>query len=239
MAAIEQFDRTHFDARRFHVDEDEADAFLRLGGGWVGSAKEEAPVSELRERRPGLLAVDDPFIAIANSRGFHAGEVRTGARLGIALAPPHITGKDTGKVFLFLLFGTECVDHRRNHRHAERKRHDGVDAGILFRPDVTLSRGPACATIFLRPGGCRPALLAENFVPGEELLACQVFARTDSCEFLGIIFVDEGAYFIPKGDFLWGKFKVHGGQLLRAIFEWGDLDTLCQSNMARGKVTRT
>ena len=49
---------------RLHVDQQEADARLRLGVG-IGADQEEAPVGVLGQRRPGLLAVDDVvFLAV-------------------------------------------------------------------------------------------------------------------------------------------------------------------------------
>ena len=50
-----------------HVDEQEGDAFLRLHIG-VGAHEAEDPVGILRQRGPGLLAVDDIVIAFAHAR---------------------------------------------------------------------------------------------------------------------------------------------------------------------------
>jgi hypothetical protein len=54
----------------------------------VGAAQAEDPVGVLRQRGPGLLAVDDPAVALALGLGLERGEVRARARLGKALAPP-------------------------------------------------------------------------------------------------------------------------------------------------------
>ena len=85
--AIEHDDRLHGNARRLHVDEQEGDAFLRLHAR-IGAHQAENPVGELRERGPRLLAVDDVRVALAKRAGFEIGEIGTGARLGITLAPP-------------------------------------------------------------------------------------------------------------------------------------------------------
>ena len=87
MAAVERLDRAHGHARRFHVDEDEGNAFLLLHGG-VGAGEDENPVGILGERRPGLLAVDHPFAALALGGRLQSGEIGAGARLRKALAPP-------------------------------------------------------------------------------------------------------------------------------------------------------
>src|SRR5690606_38590100 len=64
-AAVDRHDRAHLDSGRFHVDEQERDALLRLSRGEVGAHEAEDPVGILGERRPGLLAVDDVVVALA------------------------------------------------------------------------------------------------------------------------------------------------------------------------------
>ncbi len=54
----------------------------------VGAHQAEDQVGVLRQRRPGLLAVDDVVVAVALGRGLERGEVGARARLGEALAPP-------------------------------------------------------------------------------------------------------------------------------------------------------
>jgi len=55
-AALQGDDRPDADPRALHVDQQERDAGLRLGVR-VGADQEEAPVGELAERRPRLLAL--------------------------------------------------------------------------------------------------------------------------------------------------------------------------------------
>ena len=84
--AGELADRADRDARLAHRDEQVGQARAaprpRLGAG-----EDEAPVGHVRQRRPHLLAGDHPLVAVAGGRGGHRGQVRTGARLGVALAP--------------------------------------------------------------------------------------------------------------------------------------------------------
>src|SRR6202035_891238 len=49
MAAVDGLDRAHRDALGLHVDQDERDAGLLLGGG-IGAAQTEDPVGILRHR---------------------------------------------------------------------------------------------------------------------------------------------------------------------------------------------
>ena len=87
VAAVDGQDRAHGDAGRLHVDQQERDAFLLLRRR-IGAHQAEDPVGVLRQRGPGLLAVDDVVVAVALGRGLQRGEVGAGAGLGEALAPP-------------------------------------------------------------------------------------------------------------------------------------------------------
>src|SRR3546814_1631084 len=87
MLAAERDDRPYRDAGRFHVDQQEGDALLRLCL-LVGADEEETPIGVLRHRRPRLLPVDDIMIAIAHRGGAQACTVRPRARLRLAQAPP-------------------------------------------------------------------------------------------------------------------------------------------------------
>ena len=102
-------------AGRLHVDEKEANAFLRLGIG-IGADEEEAPVSILRHRGPCLLTVHNIMVAIADCLCAQRSKVRTCARFRIPLAPPIVAGQDTGQELCFLLRRTECVDDGADHR---------------------------------------------------------------------------------------------------------------------------
>src|SRR3546814_15413266 len=75
MLAAERDDRPYRDAGRFHVDQQEGDALLRLCL-LVGADKEETPIGVLRHRRPRLLPVDDIMIAIAHRARAQACNVR-------------------------------------------------------------------------------------------------------------------------------------------------------------------
>src|SRR3546814_13405716 len=57
-AVAQRDDRAHGDAGRFHVAEEEGNAFLLLRV-LVGADEEKAPVGVLRERRPGVLRSEE------------------------------------------------------------------------------------------------------------------------------------------------------------------------------------
>src|SRR3546814_19250415 len=70
-----------------------ADAFLLLRI-LVGTDQEKAPVGVLRQRRPGLLTVDDILVAVANRDGAERSKVGARSGLGIALAQPILARQD-------------------------------------------------------------------------------------------------------------------------------------------------
>src|SRR2546423_14541411 len=98
MRAVEHDDRLYGDTGRLHVDELEGNAFLRLHV-WVGAYQTEDPVGELRQGRPGLLAIDNVMTVLSHRAAFQVGEIGACSRLGIALAPPIVTGQNARQEF--------------------------------------------------------------------------------------------------------------------------------------------
>src|SRR5204863_5993064 len=100
--AVHGDDRPHRDAWALHVDEQEADAGLRLAVA-RGAHEAEDPVAVLAERGPGLLAVDDVLVAAPLCLGLQRSEVGARAGLAVALAPPDFAALDAGQEALLLL----------------------------------------------------------------------------------------------------------------------------------------
>ncbi len=98
---------THLDAGLPHRHEQVREALVlrRLR---VGAAEDEAPVGDARERRPDLLAGDDPLVAVALGAALHAAEVGAGVRLGVALAPELLGAEDRRQEAALLLLGAEA-----------------------------------------------------------------------------------------------------------------------------------
>ena len=63
--AFQENDRPDRDAGRLHIDQQEGYALLRLAPG-RGAHEAEDLVGVLAKRRPGLLAIDDVFVALAH-----------------------------------------------------------------------------------------------------------------------------------------------------------------------------
>ena len=72
--------RAHLDPRRVHVDEERREALV-LGHVGIGAAHREREVGDVRARRPHLLAVDDPLVAVAHRARRGRGEIGAGVRL--------------------------------------------------------------------------------------------------------------------------------------------------------------
>src|SRR3954466_9318048 len=174
-AAVDGLDRAHRDALGLHREHDEGDAHLLLGGR-IGAAEAEDHVGVLGERGPGLLAVDDPLVALALGLGLERGEVGAGAGLGEALAPPIVDIGDAGQKPLLLLFFAEGVDHGTDHADAEGERLRRRIGLQLFVEDVVLHGGPAGAAILLGPVADAPALLVEDAPPRHHLVLREVAA---------------------------------------------------------------
>src|SRR5690606_14552822 len=150
MVAVQSDDRAHGDTWGRHVDQQEGDAALLLGFR-VGTHQTEDHVGVLAQSGPGLLTVDDVVVAIAHGAGLQRGEVGTGAWLGVALAPPVLTGQDAWQVLLLLCFGTELDDHRSDHGDAEGNGARRAGGRGFFIKDVFLYRAPVGAAVLDRP----------------------------------------------------------------------------------------
>src|SRR6185437_5470310 len=157
VVAADGQDRPRGDARRFHVDQDEADAVL-LALAFVGADQREHAVGVVRMRGPDLGAVDDVIVAVAHRAGLQRGEVGARARLGIALAPVILAGKNPRQIKILLLLRAEADDDGTDHLHAHHVhiRHAGARAFGLKNP--ALRRGPGRSAVFHRPARCAPAL---------------------------------------------------------------------------------
>ena len=203
-------DRTHGHARRLHVDQKEANAFLLLGVR-IGTHKEEAPIGMLGHCRPGLLTIDDIMVPITDRAGAQGSKVRARTGFGIALAPPILTRQDAGQELGLLLWRTKGVDHGANHGQTKRHQANAIGPGGFFRPDIALRCRPARAAIFNRPSRGDPALFVQDAVPAQEVVFGELIALILlAAQIGGIIFCNEGAHFLLEGQFFGAEFKIHG-----------------------------
>src|SRR5262249_43310494 len=143
-------ERAHLDSWRAHVDDEVRDPKM-LFGARVGAREQDAPLRDVRERRPHLLAVDDVLVAVADGTRGEAGEVAARARLAEQLAPEFGAVEKTWQPSPALLFG--AGDEQRRARPPDTDRihrprytqlsQDFVDLELLRRGCVETPRlGP-------------------------------------------------------------------------------------------------
>ena len=124
----------------------------------LGAAHDEAPVRPLRERRPHLLPVDDPLVALTARPGLHVRQVGAGVRLGVALAPELGARHDAGQEPLLDL-GRGEVDQRRTEQPLADEPGTSRTAGLgvlLVERDLEVERQPTTAVLG-RPADAGPA----------------------------------------------------------------------------------
>ncbi len=201
-------DRAHRDPRRRHVDQQEGDAALWLGCG-ISPHQAEDPVRMLRQRGPGLVAIDHIMVAVAHRLAAHRREVGARSRLGITLAPPVIARQDARQELLLLGRIAEGIDHRTDHGDAECQwRQRAGERGFLL-PEIALDDRPAGAAIFLRPQRRDPSLLVQNPVPEQRLLLGQIGFRIGHPHLLRIVLGDERTRLVAECGVLRRKVQFH------------------------------
>ncbi|MNE06360.1 hypothetical protein D3C80_989470 [compost metagenome] len=155
--AADERDGAGADARRRHVEQDEADAQM-LGRLGVGADQAEDPVGLVGVGGPDLLAVDDPVVAAIFGAGLDRGEVGAGAGLGIALTPADFTAHDGRQEALLLLLRAEGQQGRAEHPDAETgQRRLRLDATHLGSQHLGLFAGQAAAAVDAGPFRRGPA----------------------------------------------------------------------------------
>ena len=159
-AARHLLDRADFDTRGLHVDDEHGQA-LMLGHGRVGAGHHNAKVRQMCARRPDLLAVDHPRIAIPLCTGADARKVRASGRFGKELTPDFFTMHRLGHITLSNI-GRKAMGEDRGNAHAKP---DGIQPGwrIIFGfflvEDDLLHRGAALAAHNLGPSDANIARL--------------------------------------------------------------------------------
>ena len=151
----------------------------RFGAVGVGAGEDEDPVRVLAERGPRLLPVDHIRVAVADGGGAHRREIRTGLRLGEALAPPdvHVGGRRE-EAFLELL-GPEPGDHRSDHAGVERQRLRHARQPHLVGPDLPLQGRPVLAAPLDGPVGHGQTVFVHDPLRGHHVVGQLELAVAD------------------------------------------------------------
>ena len=85
-----------------------------------GAREHDAEARHVRERRPHLLAVERPLVAVAHRARREAGDVGPGTGLAEHLAPDLFAGEQRPQVALLLRFRSVHDERRRAHAVADR-----------------------------------------------------------------------------------------------------------------------
>ncbi len=159
-----------------------------LDGARIGADDDHAPLAEVGAGGPGLLAVEQPVVAVAHGAAAQARQVGAGARLAEELAPDLLAAHQLGNPALLLLLGAVGQDGRAAHADA-----DAEDVGrrgelrLLLPPDHALDRGGAAAAVLLGPGDAGPARVGLLLLPGlrplDVLLGHVLTQDVDACVF--------------------------------------------------------
>ncbi|KAG1292159.1 hypothetical protein G6F64_013706 [Rhizopus arrhizus] len=172
VAAVQRAEGAHRHARGAHVQQQHRNAALRARVG-VGAHQAEHPVGILRQRGPGLLAIDDVFVAVTHRAGLERGKVGAGSRLRIALAPP-VRHAQHARQEARLLFGAAVLhEYGPDHGEAEGQQARRARLEALHFEDQALQRVPARAAVLHRPVGRAPAVVGQDVVPAHVVLAFQ------------------------------------------------------------------
>src|ERR1019366_2644480 len=110
--------------------------------------EQEREVGVLGLRRPDLLPVDDPLVAVENGVRLQAREVRARVGFGESLAPRDLALQDAGDELLLLLLGAPLQDRGADQRVAEEVRaHGRTGVGELLVKYDQLQEREALAAV--------------------------------------------------------------------------------------------
>ena len=196
--AMKAADRSHLDARGFHVDQQKADALLRLGL-IVGAHQAEHPVGVLRTAGPDLGAVDHVVISAPQRAGGQRGQVGAGIGLGIALAPPLPARRNAWQEGGLLRGIAKADQHRPDHVEGDRVELGRVVCAHLLLEGQTLHHIPAVPTVLERPVRHQPALSMQHAMPAQGLLFVQRHALAHAlAHVVGQLRLQKSAHLLAK-----------------------------------------
>ena len=199
MAAIHGDDRLHSQPLGLHIYQQKGDALLFLNVR-VCPGEAENHVRLVRLRGPDFLTVDNVFVAIEHSARLQRCQIRTRARLRIALAPQFITRQDIRQVTILLGLSTEGVNDRADHRNTEAADPRRVVGAVFFLEDMALRHRPADATIFYWPSWRDPSPPIQRLVPSDHVGFRNIRRRSpnDLTHRLRQVLFKEGADFLTE-----------------------------------------
>ena len=202
-----------------------------LGPVRVGAGEQDAVVGDVRERRPDLLAVDHPVVAVADG-AWCAAPARSRARRRLAeqLAPDVVGAQQPGEVALLLVVAAVAITVGPHMPMPMWL----ISVGIRARAQLLRRRSPAAPAC--RPGrrargatGCRsdrprraPAAVARN---SAWWVAGSIDSPGATCSSSPACCVEQAAHVRPVLGFLGTVVEVHGCTSRRAFGDPPQRDT--------------
>ena len=160
-------DRTDLDPWLVHGDEQEGDPLVLRHIG-VGAGQDEDPIGQVPRGGPHLLAVEHPFVAVQLGPAPDIGQVGSGARFRVPLAPDVLTGQDPWQEVGLLFLGAPLQEGVADHLDAE-----GVVAGPGWHPGPVellghhhlFERAEPTTSVCRRPRGGQQSVLVQRLAP--------------------------------------------------------------------------
>ena len=109
---------TNLDSGLQHIDDEVRDA-LMLRCFRVGAREQHRGICQMATRRPDLLPVDDPLLAVQLGPSGEPSEIRSGTGFAEQLTPTFLAGHRRTDVLLDLLRRPVDGDRRRRQQHAQ------------------------------------------------------------------------------------------------------------------------
>src|SRR5579885_2099818 len=163
--ARDQSDRRSRDAGAFHVEENKADPLV-LGRLRIRPHEAEDPVSLVGIRGPDFRSVNDEVVAAILGARLQRGEVGTGSRLRVTLAPSNFAARDLGQMLALLLLVAVLQQRRPEHPDAEAvERRAAAERAHLLAQNLGFLVRKTTAAILPGPFGNGPTLRRHPLQP--------------------------------------------------------------------------
>ncbi len=183
----------------------------------VGTGQKEDPIRPLAGRRPDLLPVDNPLIAVEHRLAPQVAEVGAGIGLAVALTPDVVAVDDPGNELLLLLLGAPVDQRVAHHLDAEGvvgATRGNPGPGELLGDDHDLEGRQPGSSVLGGPAEGEQLVVAQDLAPFEpEGAAVFEGQRADALPLRREVFGEEGLDLLAVGLGFGGIGRVHPGNL--------------------------
>ena len=213
LRSVEHRDRPDLDAGLVERAQEERQALVLRSIG-IGAGEQEDPARLTRPRRPDLLTVDDPLVAVEHRTGGRRTEIGARVRFREPLAPAVLAREDARQEVPLLCFGAPSQERVASHLETERvagdpRGHTGL--GELLGEDHLLELGKPAAAVLRRPCKAEHSVLVEGAAPVlRELPRCFWVEVTDPLPVVRELLREEGSDLVAKQLGLGRVVRIHG-----------------------------